>query len=121
MKHSSACAGTKSKKAQVAMASEAEADSAVNTAPSDVESKATQAKWTTTKTLVTALFKQRQEGNQAGARWKLQSWTSVIQALAGSEKVSGGIPKGKAAVKGCWQWVCSHHQIYDGRLMIFTA
>ena len=56
--------------------------------------------WTSSDdaTLVQNLVEQQAAGNQADNNWKSVVWNACIQALAGSEDRSGGLPK---TANGC--------------------
>jgi len=64
-------------------------------------------KWTAADeaTLVETLIKEKRKANWGDNNPKPVAFTAVEVALAGSELVSGGAPKGVAAIKSRWQRV----------------
>ena len=67
----------------------------------------TKTQWTLSDevVLVRRLIKARDDGLQAEFGWNPVTWPMVVEALAGSEDVSGGIAKDVVACKGHWQRV----------------
>ena len=59
-------------------------------------------------TLVRALRKAKEEAKWGDNNPKPATWTACVEALAGSERVSGGQPKDARAVKRRWQRVSAH-------------
>lgn len=79
---------------------------------SDKDSEDT--KWTVANeaTLVATLIECRNEGLQADSGWKPVVWTRAVEALKDSEIISGGGPKGQAAIKSRWQKVRACYPCY---------
>jgi hypothetical protein len=65
-------------------------------------------KWTTADEaiLVETLAKERAKGHWGDNNPKPVAFTACETALAGSERISGGCPKGIQAIKSRWQRVC---------------
>jgi hypothetical protein len=76
-------------------------------ANSDAEDIKTKACWTAADeaTLVEEFKSQKSKGHMADSGWKPIAYQADIEALKGSEKVSGGTPKIVPVVKSRWQCV----------------
>jgi hypothetical protein len=74
-----------------------------------VEKEKSSRKWTTADeaTLLQTLRSEKANGSWGDNNPKPSAYTACELALAGSEKVSGGGPKGVSAIKSRWQRV--HH------------
>ncbi|KLO05895.1 hypothetical protein SCHPADRAFT_838762 [Schizopora paradoxa] len=90
------------------------------TASEKVKNAKKETQWTSSDEalLVAKLVKARDDGLQADSGWKPVTWTIVVEALAGSEDVSGGIAKGVEACKSRWQrkakpWRKKTFPLYD--------
>ncbi|KAH8102343.1 hypothetical protein DFH11DRAFT_1779430 [Phellopilus nigrolimitatus] len=98
------------------------------------DNKKDNSKWTSANeaTLVSTLKKAKDDGLQSENGWKTQVWQLVIEALRGSEVISGGAPKGVSQGKSRWQRLKSEYQLvrnlrgqsgfgWDGELQLVTA
>lgn len=65
------------------------------------------AKWTAgdDEKMILAFLTAKQGGHQAESGWKATAYAAAVEALKGSELVSGGLPKNKSAVSTHWQKV----------------
>jgi hypothetical protein len=74
---------------------------------SDVEDTKTKACWSAADeaALVEEFKVQKGKGHMADSGWKPVAYTAVVEALKGSEKLSGGGPKIVSVVKARWQRV----------------
>ena len=72
------------------------------------------AKWSQADdaTLVDMLITTKIRGNWGDNNPKKTVWVECMQALSGSEKKSGGIPKRADTIKARWQKVCLNHILY---------
>jgi hypothetical protein len=60
-------------------------------------------------TLVRTLKKTKDNKQWGDNNPKDVAWTACIKELSGSEKISGGAPKDRKAIKRRWQRVRTHH------------
>jgi hypothetical protein len=73
--------------------------------------KKEKAKWDASdeSMLIATLTSEKAKANWANNNPKLTTFVACVKALEGSEKSSGGVPKGLAIVKARWQKVSDHH------------
>ena len=57
---------------------------------------------------VTTLKQAKEDGKWGDNNPKSAAWTMCVEALSGSEKVTGGAPKDDKAIKRRWQRVCAY-------------